>query len=289
MIIFNSDFVLKQCLESIYPFANQILIAEGPVKYWQERGYTTSTDKSNDILHSFPDPEKKITIYHNQYKEKDDQCNAALNFLKPDNDYLFHIDADEIYRPEDLKNLFNLIEKEKYTSVGFKSKSFYGGFNHYITGFEENFEFLRLYKIYPGSTWLTHRPPIIKHTAKNILPEKHLNFNTLAKEFNIRLWHYSYVFPRQVYEKIAYYKRAVSKNKCIDNYFEKIYLPWVTGNELDRQMIEKTYEGVHEWKPQHRTHTITAFFKGSHPAIIERDKEILIKKFEKQLKEFTNE
>jgi len=67
IIIFNGDYVLQECLSSIYPFVDQILIAEGPVKFWQNQGFSTSTDKTNDILHNFPDPQNKIKIYHGQY------------------------------------------------------------------------------------------------------------------------------------------------------------------------------------------------------------------------------
>ena len=45
MIVFEGDYVLKECLEQVYPFASQILIAEGPVKYWQDRGRTTPPDR----------------------------------------------------------------------------------------------------------------------------------------------------------------------------------------------------------------------------------------------------
>ena len=41
MIVFEGDYVLKECLEQVYPFASQILIAEGPVSYWQRQGRTT--------------------------------------------------------------------------------------------------------------------------------------------------------------------------------------------------------------------------------------------------------
>ena len=59
MIIFNGNHVLNETLESIYPYANQILIAEGPVQFWQDEGYTTSTDGTNEVLDNFPDPENK--------------------------------------------------------------------------------------------------------------------------------------------------------------------------------------------------------------------------------------
>ena len=57
MIVFEGDYVLQECLEQVYPYAEQILIAEGPVEYWQRRGRTTSTDRTNEILENA----KKIT------------------------------------------------------------------------------------------------------------------------------------------------------------------------------------------------------------------------------------
>ena len=43
---------------------------------------------------------------------------------------------------EDIETVISLLEKEQYTSVGFKSLSFYGGFDRYLTGFEERAEFI---------------------------------------------------------------------------------------------------------------------------------------------------
>ena len=48
MIVFEGDYVLRECLQQVYPHASQILIAEGPVKYWQEKGRTTSLDRSRE-------------------------------------------------------------------------------------------------------------------------------------------------------------------------------------------------------------------------------------------------
>ena len=88
MIVFEGDYVLKECLESVYPYAKQILIAEGPVEYWQKLGKKTSEDQTNKILADFPDPENKIKIFHGQFKEKDEQCKAYLQFIDDDIDYI---------------------------------------------------------------------------------------------------------------------------------------------------------------------------------------------------------
>ncbi len=33
MIVFNGNYVLEEVLASVYPYAHQILIAEGPVQF----------------------------------------------------------------------------------------------------------------------------------------------------------------------------------------------------------------------------------------------------------------
>ena len=281
MIVFNGNYVLREAIESVYPYANQILVAEGPVKFWQDEGYATSTDGTNDVLDSIPDPENKITIVHGQFQEKDEQCNAYMSSLKTDNDYIWNLDSDEIFKPEDIETVIDLLEREKFTSAGFKSCSFYGGFDRILGGFEESAEFIRIRKIYPGSYWATHRPPTVGHRISNPWPEKHLNFNDLADNHGVKMYHYSYVFPDQVYNKIKYYKKAVSKENCIDNYFESIYLPWVYNR--DRDAIEAQYHGVHEFRPRCRGECYTKEFAGSHPQIIQDKLPEFIDMISKQL------
>lgn len=271
IIIFNGDYVLNECLSSIYPFVDQILVAEGPVKFWQNQGFSTSSDKTNDILHSFPDPENKIKIYHGQYSEKNEQCNAYIQGLNSDIDYIWNIDSDEIFKKKDVEKILSLLDTYKYTSVGFKSLTFYGGFDHYLSGFEEGAEFLRIRKVYPGSYWATHRPPTIAHTYTGYkLPENHLSYNELSDIYNIRMYHYSYVFPSQVRNKIFYYENAViNPGQCISNYYENVYKNWVIGDDNLKKDVETKYEGVHEFIPQVRGECYTKRFNGQHPNIIE--------------------
>jgi len=114
MIVFNGNYVLEEVLTSVYPYAAQILIAEGPVKFWQEQGYTTSTDGTNEIIDNFPDPESKIEIVHSQYSEKDQQCQAYMKFLDDDIDYLWNLDSDEVFTPEDIELLISILKAGKY-------------------------------------------------------------------------------------------------------------------------------------------------------------------------------
>jgi hypothetical protein len=278
MIVFEGDYVLKQCLEQVYPFATQILISEGPVEYWQSKGKTTSEDSTNKILHDFPDPENKIVIVHGQFREKDDQCRAYMTHLRDDIDYIWNLDSDEVYKTEDLIKIINFLEKEKPTSVGVQSCTFYGGFNHFLTGFELNRDnFLRIFRVVPGSTWATHRPPTILYPNGSDIIRKHVPSDWMFKYLGVQMYHYSYVFPRQVETKISYYKEKVSGENCIDNYYQEVYLPWVKGDDNDKRDIEQRYLGVHEFKPHVRGECFTSKFEGTHPESIVRDISILKK------------
>jgi hypothetical protein len=284
MIIFEGDYFLNECLKQVYPFASQILIAEGPVNYWQRQGRTTSLDQTNKILHDFPDPENKIKIVHGQFNEKDDQCKAYLKFINDDIDYIWNLDSDEVYKTEDLKKIIKLLEEEQPTSVGIRSCSFYGGFDDYLTGFELNRDnFLRIFKYTKGSTWQTHRPPTIKYPDNLNIQKKHIDSNTLYDKIGVQMYHYSYVFPKQVNKKISYYKDSVSTNNCIDNYFDEVYLPWVNGNENQRLKVEDIFDGVHEFKPHVRGSCRTEKFVGSHPEAIENNVIKLKHRFKEEL------
>lgn len=287
MIVFEGDYVLKECLEQVYPFAEQILIAEGPVSYWQRQGRTTSLDRTNEIIDNFPDPDNKISIVHGQYNEKDDQCRAYMQFIRPDIDYLWNLDSDEIYRTEDLKAMIEFLKKEQPTSVGVRSCSFYGGFENYLTGFElKTDNFLRVFKYVNGSTWLTHRPPTVQYPSGSNIQRKHITSDELFDRTGIQMYHYSYVFPDQVFRKINYYKDSVSRQNCIDNYFETVYLPWVLATEEKRPRIEKGYKGVHEFKPEVRGECYTANFTGEHPESVASNLEILKTQFLSQLEKY---
>jgi hypothetical protein len=285
MIVLNGNHVLKQCLEAIYPFAIRIVIAEGPVTYWRESGLTTSNDGTNELLSSFPDPQGKLKVVHGTYSEKDEQCNAYMALLDNTEDYVWHIDSDEVFKPEDIETVLRILDKERYTSVGFRSMTFYGGFDRVMTGFEQENEFRRIARTAPGCRWATHRPPTMFYPAgRPPDPERHLDFMTLCQNHGIWMYHYSYVFPRQVHEKLRYYKAAVSRQNCIDDYFNTVYKPWVVGDASAKFEVEKRYNGVHEFKA--RSPAFTQPFTGLHPPTIVKGMPQLEAEYRRQVSAF---
>lgn len=272
MIVFNGDYVLKENLETIYPFAHEIVISEGPVKHYQKQGFTKSTDDTIDIIKSFPDPENKIRLIHGPWPNKNAMCDA---FLKPmTGDYIWHIDSDELYRPADMVKVIDYLEKNQQTcySMSFKLYSFYGGFKRQISGFEETFEVHRIKKIIPGkSRWVTHRPPtmIWPPTGKKCKEMGHVDHNTTDK-WGVRIFHYSFVFPTQVKAKTVYYYNRDPRG-IVPNYWDSLFVPWMRAtDDVDKAIIEKPTRGVHVWLPQRRGDAYTKLFNGKHPDAIEK-------------------
>lgn len=282
IIVLNGDFFLRQVIESLYPYAHAICIAEGAVNYWAQQGITTSTDDTLEILTTFPDPENKIKVVHGTYAEKDDQCRAWFNLVPDDTDYILCCDSDEVHTGKNIERLIDYLSTQQPTSVGFKSDSFYGGFERIIGGFERDHSFKRVLKYEKGCIYRTHRQPTLSLNGNDI-QGKDITGNQLYAETGITMWHGSYVSPKGVYEKIKYYESAVIKpGACIPNYFTDVFMPWVTQPDK-RDEIENRWRGVQEFMPQFRGDCFTLPFTGEHPDVILRDWEILQNKFNKQL------
>lgn len=287
IIVLNGDFLLRQVLESIYDSAHAICIAEGSVSYWNSQGVTNSTDDTLKIIKEFPDKENKIKLISGTWKEKTEQCQAWFNLVPNDTDYVWCVDSDEVHTPENIEKVKQYLKDKNPTSLGFKSDSFYGGFERIIGGFERDHSFKRILKYEKGCTYLTHRQPTLELNG-NQIQGNDITGNQLFKDTGVTMWHGSYISPKQVYEKIQYYETAViSKGNCIPNYFKDVYLEWVNGCDTKRMAIENKWKGVQEFMPHTRGACFTEKYKGKHPEIIMRDMSELITKFDSQLKYYS--
>jgi len=281
IIVLNGDFFLKQVLESIYPFAHAICIAEGPVQWFVDnKKISVSTDDTLRIIREFPDPQNKIKLVQGQYSEKHEQCQAWFSLVPFDTDYIICNDADEVHSPENLEKLIQFLEKENPTSVGFKSDSFYGGFERIIGGFERDHSFKRVLKYLPGCFYRTHRQPTLAMrtidwynkgaNGYSDIEGKDISGNQLFEATGITMWHGSYVSPKGVYQKIQYYEGAIiGEGKCIPNYFQDVFIPWVTQHGK-RQEIEDKWQGVQEFIPAARNYqdARTIEYVGTPPPVI---------------------
>lgn len=271
MIVLNGDHALKQSLQSIYNFADEIVIAEGPVKFWQDRGIKRSTDLTLEIIHNFHDPDRKIKLISSSYSEKDEQFSAALSLMSKSPDYLLQVDSDEVWSEKSLLGLKNLLNDRKPISVGVHSNTFVGGFDRVITGFEEKTDnFLRVFKWEDGCRFITHRPPTIAYADGSMTRGRtHVDSDQARDFYEVSMCHYSYVWPSQVKSKIEYYKAKVSMQNCIPDFYESYWLPWTKSNDNNEKWdLERKILGMHEFKPEVRGPAFTKNFSGDHPRSI---------------------
>lgn len=289
MIVFNGDHVLKESLDSIYSFVDEIVVAEGPVAYWQAQGFSTSTDKTNEILAAYPDPDNKLRVMHSQYSEKNEQFQAALDLMTMSPDYLLQVDSDEVWTGASLKALRTLLENKRPISVGIHSNTFVGGFERILSGFEEKTDnFLRVFKWEPGCKFITHRPPTIEYVdGSRTRGRTHIDSDEARDLYGISMCHYSYVWPSQVKSKIEYYKSKVSMQNCIPDFYQTYWLPWTITTDIEEKwQIEKKIMGMHEFKPDIRGPAFTKPYVGEHPDSIKQVKSLL---HDRILGEITND
>ena len=286
MIVLNGDHVLKESLESIYEHVDEIVIAEGPVRYWQDHGVITSTDMTNDILNNFVDPDKKIRIRHSQYTEKDQQFSAALSMMTSNPDYLLQVDSDEVWTQESITNLKMLLKDKNPISVCIHSNTFVGGFERVISGFEEKTDnFLRVFRWEDGCKFITHRPPTIEYmNGERTRGQTHIDSDEARDMYQISMCHYSYVWPSQVKNKIDYYKAKVSYHNCIPDFYENYWLPWVKAQTIEEKwQIESKIQGMHEFKAEVRGPAFTKPYTGNHPEYINATKNVHIKRIKEEI------
>lgn len=104
-IVFNEEQFLKHSLESIYDFADEIIIIEGAVKGWWQYANPdgSSTDATVDIIENFPDPENKIKLIQGKWRDKKQMQNRFLR--EATGNWILRCAGDEIYAPDELQKL----------------------------------------------------------------------------------------------------------------------------------------------------------------------------------------
>jgi len=278
MIVFNGMPFVEGVLKTWYPYVDQIVVAEGPVKFWRDQGHICSTDGTLECLHKFNDPDGKLKIlgayYTMPWHDKLEMCNAWVEHVRDDITHVACFDADELMLREDIELVLALLEAGEYDSMGLRLYSFVGGFDRYLTGFEEKLEVIRIQPYCPDAAWLTHRPPTIGWPGKT--KGKHLDWNTLDN-LGVRLYHYSHVLPSQVKMKEKYYADRIGEKNVVPDYYKNVWLRWVKGEGITKWEVEELWKGIHDFHPRYRGEAFSKKFEGRHPWWIEKHRERILK------------
>jgi len=193
--VYNSEEYLEQVLKSIYSFPRLIVIIDGA--YSKKMPSHHSTDGTQKIVETFPDPDKKIVYKRTWSTSQRQQRSKGLKYLK-EGDWLMICDDDEIYKGEDLIRLKEFLETvAKKDNYWIGSYTFINSFDWYrwITS-------PRLFRYKPrmaftGSNSLTWDNGKKKYHGRLTIP-------------NVTRYHYSYVRNNKRVE-IRQIQTAVSK------------------------------------------------------------------------------
>jgi hypothetical protein len=217
IIVFNGDPFIRYNLRALYPFAHQILVVEGACIAAKNIATSDghSTDNTLEILHQFKrdeDAENKLEIITRDgfWSEKDEQSQAYAE--KATGDFLWQVDIDEFYKPEDMATIINMISEDPSISgASIKQLAFWGGFDYLTDGFYLRggaSHFRRLFRWGPAFTYVTHRPPtVLDSSSRDLCSLNWIDAEKLTAK-GLFIYHYAFVFPKQVLEKSEYYGQA---------------------------------------------------------------------------------
>lgn len=279
IIVLNGEPFLRYNLRAIYPFASQIIVVEGASLKATHMATSDghSIDDTRETLRRFKaeeDPEGKLVLvtaedegYPNGFwpGEKDEQSQAYAK--RATGEWLWQIDIDEFYQPDDMKLICDALRRHPETScITFQAHHFWGGFDYEALGglfLNRDFQgepwgaYRRIFRWRPGYHYVTHRPPTVAdETGRDITHTRLLKAEQISPERNIRLYHYLMIFPEQYTRKGAYYERqlwAADRGRLRKNE-ERLH-------EVDMRNGLKIYDhyGTFNWLTR---------FAGTHPPAI---------------------
>jgi len=231
IIVLNGEPFTRYCLRALYPFAHEIIVVEGGHEdarsVMTEDGH--SIDGTLEALWGFKrneDPEDKVTIVTQDrpWPKLDElgRCRTAQSRAyaeRATGDYLWQVDIDEFYRPEDMRLVLGMLSADPaITAVSFNMYPFWGGYRYVSDGWywrRGSVTFHRLFKWGPGYRYVTHQPPTVAdERGRDLRSLKWVSGDEMAHH-GIRMYHYDHVFPHQVRNKAAFYRRQAPR-VCTD-------------------------------------------------------------------------
>jgi hypothetical protein len=219
IIVLNGEPFARYCLRSLYPFAHEIIVVEGAVTAAANAATPEghSTDGTLETLFRFKaeeDPDNKLQIVTRDglWPEKDEQSQAYAE--RATGDYLWQVDIDEFYKPEDVQGVLRMLTSEPtITQVNVQWLNFWGGFNVLVDGLflRRHYRDLgggvpRVFKWGPGHSYVTHRPPTVRSRDGADMRQGHWIRGEQLARTGTYCYHYATVFPQLVERKMTYYQ-----------------------------------------------------------------------------------
>jgi hypothetical protein len=230
MIVLNGEPFIRYNLRALYPVAHEIIVVEGASRFARsiadDSGH--SRDGTLETLKAFQreeeGPVKKLFIVTAEdeghpdgfWPEKDEMSQAYAK--RATGDYLWQIDVDEFYMPEDMQTICEILtNKPEIKVITFPMLTFWGDLDYLVDGFYlRNFSACRVFAWKPGYRYTTHRPPTVVDEKGVDLRKYGYVTNGHMRTKKIYMYHYELLLPKQAYEKTEYYGSA--------QFFKRIHL-----------------------------------------------------------------
>ena len=263
VIVLNGEPFTRYNLRALYPFAHQIIVAEGASLHAAHAATPDghSRDGTLEVLRRFQaeeDPEGKVTIvtaedmgYHNGFwpGEKDEQSRAYA--ARATGDWLWQVDIDEFYLPEDMRRITRLLaERPDVHTISFPQRQFWGGIQYVSDGWYLRHtgmrQIHRLFRWGPGYSYVTHRPVTVADAqGRDLRRLGWMGAGGLAR-MGIFMYHYSMVFPFQAGVKGRYYESLFNRgSRWAEEYFARINHPYRVHNVPQYPSWLERYTGPH--------------------------------------------
>ncbi len=224
IIVLNGEPFTKYALRALYPYAHEIIVAEGAAPGARNIANPDghSRDGTLEALRQFKaeeDPGGKVTIVTAEDDghpdgfwpgEKDEQSRAYAR--RATGDYLWQVDIDEFYRDEEMQRVLAMLEADPgIDAMSFRQITFWGAPDYVADGWylrRGAADYHRLFRWGSGFEYRTHRPPTVVDATGRDLRTGHWIDATATVALGLRLYHYSLLLPKQVIEKCDYYATA---------------------------------------------------------------------------------
>jgi glycosyltransferase involved in cell wall biosynthesis len=255
----NGDTFLKQSVESIYNYVDEIIVVDN-----------MSTDNTMDIVHSFPQEKFKIVQENfdnlDKDQEKKNQRNRYLEMAE--GKWILVVDDDEVYKDKDIGIIRKFVKSPgRYVSLRYFSHQFWKDFDHVIKGPHWNNSQERCFKKLPNLNYNMRHCAVSE--GDDFLARKYGKKNSDRIFWNKRIfiYHYGMCKPTEkVNEKIRMYmlrdnpavteknvESFVQRHPYNSNNFDSPRFGptglWIAGN--DQRFCDRVYD-----------------FEGEHPEVM---------------------
>lgn len=230
MICLNEEKFIKASIKAVikHPSIKKVAVVEGAVNLFShaatKNGLSIDNTKRKILELIGEDSSEKVIVDHYGWaKDKSELRNRALTLLGTDITHVLVVDADEVWKPEDLDNLVSAMEQNPQKGVFlFPFYHFWKQKDLIATGGQWDTMMFRCFK-YADKTlhWGLHQLPVINQKGEFITATD----GQMVCD-NVRVYHYGYLKSKDdVLSKLEYYKKRDTQLK-VD---PKIYTDWKPG------------------------------------------------------------